>query len=171
MLPRETKPIERGQNKYHEHKLWWSQHYYKTDQGQRKQNSYEQHVCKFARRGSFQHKVIQKYILCTALDNEEIEMVCVECTLKHELPLCRHWNSTQHKIKLPPFSFTFFIKFHLKVSCPMTQEDWDLVAIIFVVMRWFHCPGSQYYRLLLLPAFHVHLYNKNAFLDTKARKK
>lgn len=83
----------------------------------------------------------------------------------------RHWNSTQHKIKLPPFSFTFFIKFHLKVSCPMTQEDWDLVAIIFVVMRWFHCPGSQYYRLLLLPAFHVHLYNKNAFLDTKARKK
>lgn len=64
----------------------WSQHYYQTDQGQRNQNSYEQHVCKFARRGSFQHKVIQKYTLCTVLENEEIEMARVECTLKHGLP-------------------------------------------------------------------------------------
>lgn len=88
-------------------------------------------------------------------------------------------NKNYHKVSwatkrlLPPLCFTSLVKLHFKVSCPWTEEDCDVMAIVVVVMGRFHWPRAQHYRLLLSPAFNVHLaFNKiNTFNNsTKLRK-
>lgn len=88
-------------------------------------NSYKQHVCTFARRSGFQHEKsfrITHCILRRTMKKLKWHAWSARSILAHwnKPSTNRYWNLTQHKTKLPPFSFTFFIKFHLKVSCPMT---------------------------------------------------